>query len=59
MAQVAIQKNFSKPIIDDSLDIEIVSGRHPVIENFQSNTKEFTANDFSINSSQKIWVITG
>jgi len=57
---LAISKNYVKPIIDDSLDIEIIKGKHPVIESQLPIDKPFIPNSIHLNSkNQQIIMITG
>ena len=57
---LAISKNYVKPIIDDSLDIEIINGKHPVIESQLPIDKPFISNSIHLNSkNQQIIMITG
>ena len=57
---LAISKNYVKPIIDDSLDIEIINGKHPVIESQLPIDKPFIPNSIRLNSkNQQIIMITG
>jgi len=57
---LAISKNYVKPIIDDSLDIEIINGKHPVIESQLPIDKPFIPNSIYLNSkNQQIIMITG
>ena len=57
---LAISKNYVKPIIDDSLDIEIINGKHPVIESQLPIDKPFIPNSIHLNSkTQQIIMITG
>ena len=57
---LAISKNYVKPIIDDSLDIEIINGKHPVIESQLPIDKPFIPNSIHLNSkNQQIIMITG
>ena len=57
---LSITKNYVKPIIDDSLDIEITNGKHPVIESQLPIDKPFIPNSILLNSkSQQIIMITG
>ncbi len=59
-SNLAITKNYIKPIIDDSLDIEITNGKHPVIESQLAIDKPFIPNSILLNSkSQQIIMITG
>lgn len=32
LTHVALENKYNRPVVDDSLDISIVEGRHPVIE---------------------------
>ncbi len=62
MAELAIEKNYSRPIIDDSYAFEIVDGRHPVVEASikRGNIGSFVGNDCSLDVEQnRIWLITG
>ena len=57
---LAISKNYVKPIIDDSLDIETINGKHPVIESQLPIDKPFIPNSIHLNSkNQQIIMITG
>ena len=62
MAQVAALRNYCRPVLDDSSDIEIVAGRHPVIEQqeLSGGTDRFVPNDLFLNSStHTVLVLTG
>jgi len=59
-AQLAITNNYVRPIVDDSTDIEIKNGRHPVIEKQLPIGEEYIANDIVLNrNQQQIMMITG
>ncbi|MCF6297597.1 MAG: DNA mismatch repair protein MutS, partial [Flavobacteriaceae bacterium] len=59
-AKTAAQNNYVRPIIDDSTDIEIKNGRHPVIEKQLPIGEEYVANDLVLNrNQQQIIMITG
>ncbi len=59
LALVAIQNNYVRPEITDSDVIEIIDGRHPVIERLDIGS-QFVPNDTCLdNSSQQILIITG
>ena len=52
--------NYSKPIIDESDNFEVIDGRHPVIEHTLEESKSYIPNDIRINKSdQQILMITG
>jgi len=59
-AKLAVDNNYVRPIIDDSTDIEIKEGRHPVIEKQLPIGDEYIANDVILNrNDQQIIMITG
>jgi DNA mismatch repair protein MutS len=61
LAQIAALRNYCRPKLDDSSDIEIVEGRHPVIEQQElGNGERFVPNDLYLNSTtHTILVLTG
>ncbi len=59
-AQHAILANYSKPEIDDSFELEITNGRHPVIEKQLPLSEAYIANDVYLDrENQQIIMITG
>jgi len=59
-AQIANDFDYSRPIINDSLIIDIKEGRHPVIERNLPVGQEYVANDLYLDSStQQIIMVTG
>jgi DNA mismatch repair protein MutS len=62
-AHVAGLRNYCRPQFDDSSDLEIVGGRHPVIEQQEfaaAERERFVPNDLYLNSStHTIVVLTG
>ncbi len=59
-AVLAISNNYIRPIVDQSTEIEIKNGRHPVIEKQLPVGEEYIANDVVLNrSQQQIIMITG
>ncbi|HWY54601.1 MAG TPA: DNA mismatch repair protein MutS [Terriglobales bacterium] len=62
MAHVAALRNYCRPKFDDSADIEIVGGRHPVIEQqeMSGGNERFVPNDLYLNSTtHTVLVLTG
>jgi DNA mismatch repair protein MutS len=55
--ELALDQNYTRPKIDDSMEIEIEDGRHPVVEKILEG--KFVPNDTQIDQNQKIHVITG
>ena len=59
-SNLAVSKKYCRPIFDDSYDIEISDGRHPVIESQLSTEKPFIPNNILITpKNQQIIMITG
>ena len=61
LAHVAALRNYCRPTFDDSSDIEIVEGRHPVIEQMEmASSERFVPNDLYLNSTtHTVLVLTG
>ena len=61
-AALAANRNYCRPALDDSSDIEIVEGRHPVIEQHgdHRSSDRFVPNDLFLNgTTHSILIITG
>ena len=52
LAYSATLNNWVRPLVDESFDFEVKSGRHPVVEQHLP-TGEFVPNDVSISSDEK------
>jgi DNA mismatch repair protein MutS len=57
LAETASLRNYSRPIILTDKCLEIISGRHPVVENLEG--ERFTPNDIIFEAGEIIRVITG
>ncbi len=58
--RVAIENKYNRPVVDDSLDIEIVEGRHPVIERELPPGEPYITNSVSLsNNGTQVMIITG
>ena len=55
LAELAVENNYTRPIVDDSKAFEIKNGRHPVVEEGVS----FVANDCNLSEGSRIALITG
>ncbi len=63
-ADLAVELNWSRPVVDQSLAFEIKDGRHPVVERaLRREGKQFIPNDSDLSGdadgSKSIWLITG
>lgn len=60
LAQVARERKYVRPLVDESLTINIRQGRHPVIETLMPPGEEYVANDVKLDTKgQQIIIITG
>lgn len=58
--RVAMENHYCRPVVDDSLDIDITEGRHPVIERQLPPGEPYIANSVQLsNSGTQIMMITG
>ncbi len=62
LADLAIEQNYTRPVVDESLVFDVKEGRHPVVE--ASINKEhngaFVGNDCVLSEENgKIWLLTG
>ena len=60
VANQSISRDYICPNIIDEKKLEIIGGRHPVVE-YQMRTSEnsFVSNDCNLNNDDLIWLITG
>ena len=59
-SSLSVLKNYVRPEIDDSFDIEIINGKHPVIESQLPIDKPYIPNSICLNKkNQQIIMITG
>lgn len=57
LAEVALKRRYCRPSIDDSCEITITGGRHPVVE--QTSDEPFVPNDAHLSSGELIHILTG
>lgn len=58
--RVAMENKYNRPVVDDSLDVEIVEGRHPVIERELPPGEPYITNSVHLSSDEsQIMMITG
>lgn len=59
-ALTALKNRYCRPEVNDSLDLAITQGRHPVIEQELPMGEDYVPNDVTLNTeSQQIIIITG
>lgn len=61
LAHLAKTQNFSRPKIDASLKMDIIEGRHPVVEKTlkEESSQNFTPNNCQLDENNRIWLLTG
>ncbi len=58
LAEVAIQNNYCRPVVDNSEVISIIGGRHPVLERL--NAHSFIPNDANLDrTTNRLMILTG
>ena len=62
LAELAVDENFVRPVLNAGLDFEILRGRHPVVEAaLKRQAQGFVANDCDLSPSGvgRLWLVTG
>jgi DNA mismatch repair protein MutS len=65
LGQLAATRSYTRPEVDNSLAFEIVSGRHPVVEDMvMAQGQSFVANNADLSGSDalgggRLWLVTG
>jgi len=55
LARIAVERDYTRPVVDESMDIEIREGRHPVVEQYA----DFVPNDTHIDNNARFIILTG
>lgn len=59
LAESAALNKYVKPEINESAEIEIKAGRHPVVELTMKSGERFIPNDIHFNETEQIHIVTG
>ncbi|MGE5504755.1 MAG: DNA mismatch repair protein MutS [Actinomycetota bacterium] len=61
LAELAAERGWCRPVVDDSPAFDIVGGRHPVVEAAleAAHSGAFVANDCTLSDGQRLWLVTG
>ncbi len=57
LAELAEERRWTRPLVEDSAAFEIEGGRHPVVE--AAGEPGFVANDCSLDRERRLWLVTG
>jgi DNA mismatch repair protein MutS len=61
LAELAVERRWSRPVVDSSLTFRIEGGRHPVVEAAleSSHAGPFAPNDCDLAPDRRLWLLTG
>ena len=59
LAEAAADNNYVCPVVDDSRKINIIAGRHPVVERTMGKGNSFIPNDVQFEDGEIVRIITG
>lgn len=57
LAELAVNRNYTRPIVEGGVGFDIRGGRHPVVEAALPNS--FIGNSCNLEKSQRLWLLTG
>jgi DNA mismatch repair protein MutS len=58
LAEVAVRRGYVRPQVDSGFALEIVGGRHPVVETMMAR-EAFIPNDVHLDPSARVMILTG
>jgi len=60
-AELAAERRYCRPVIDESRAFHVEGGRHPVVEAALEASQEnaFVANDCNLAEERRLWLVTG
>ncbi len=61
LAELATDRRYCRPVLNDSRDFAITGGRHPVVEAALEKQEgdKFVANDCALEDGARLWLLTG
>ena len=60
LAAAAVENNYIRPAVNNSGSLEIIGGRHPVVEKNLPHGEDFISNDTTMKAGKEhMWIITG
>ena len=57
--ELAVERRYCRPEIDESVAFEITGGRHPVVEASLPAGTGFVGNDCTLEAGRRLWLLTG
>ncbi|KAK3845756.1 MAG: DNA mismatch repair protein MutS, partial [Linnemannia gamsii] len=59
-ANMMLERNYTRPLLNNSGKSVVISGRHPVVElSLQEGGRQFMENHCSVGEDELIWLLTG
>jgi DNA mismatch repair protein MutS len=59
LAELAHRHDYVRPLVDESAELEIADGRHPVVERWVGDGR-FVPNDVKLDArGERLWIVTG
>ena len=59
LAQLAVERHYCRPIVDNSQDFDIRGGRHAVVEALAEREYKYVPNDCDLGLESHLWLVTG
>ena len=60
LADLALENHWTRPVLTDSTDLNIVGGRHPVVEAaLKKDNVAFIPNNCTMTDQDNLWLLTG
>ncbi len=60
LAELALQNKWVRPKLNNSNNLKIIQGRHPVVESALNKTKDpFIPNNCEMDEKSRLWLLTG
>ena len=60
LAALALENNWTRPKLNESMELKIVGGRHPVVEAaLKKEQTPFIPNDCTMSETDNLWLLTG
>lgn len=60
LAHLAVDMDYTRPLLDESLAFNIQGGRHPVVEAaLKKQSESFIPNDCNLAQEERLWLLTG
>jgi len=59
LAELAVERGYCRPSVDDGSDFVVRGGRHAVVEASLPAGERFIANDCELSAGRRLWLVTG